>query len=76
VGTVFFADSEAKATTNNRHSLKPGEKVALSADSYADLNPFLRLYDFWADSVEDGDCLVVSYIRDATEPGGGRAVAF
>ena len=69
-GPVYFADIEAKASTNNRHRLSPGEKIALSVDMYANLIPSIRISDFWGDADNNDDRFVVSYLENEFEPGG------
>ena len=60
-GDMFLADTEARATTTNRHTLVRGTLFVLSGDQYGNLDAQLNLRDVWFNGAKDGDLLVVSY---------------
>jgi hypothetical protein len=60
---MFLADSEAKATTSNRHTLPTGAShFTISADNWGSLNGMVDLNQVWFDAAVSGEKLVVSYL--------------
>lgn len=68
VGVIKVADSEAKASTVNAHSLDAGAHFTVGVDNFGNVDAFLDINNFWFDSSESGDKLVVSYLIDQTNP--------
>lgn len=62
-GEIVIADSEAKATTRNVHTLYgPGDVFIVGSEMYADLNAELRPFDIWVHGTRVGDRVVVSFV--------------
>jgi len=68
---MYVSDSEAKASTVNRHKLAAGDSILISVDQYADSNAFIDIRDIWFDGEVNSEKLVVSYLLFVTNPGGG-----
>lgn len=63
IGVIYIADTEAKATTSNRHTLYgEGDAMVIRGSMYADLNAEINLKDIWFHGDTPGDKLVVSYM--------------
>lgn len=63
-GFIYVADSEAKATTTNRHVLySEGDLFIIQASVWGNLHAQLNLKDIWIDGSVTGDKIVVSYIE-------------
>jgi hypothetical protein len=62
---MYFSDTEANIGTDNKHSMRPGDKVQFSADNWGDINMHYNLKQLWFDGTT-GDKLVVSYAIDDT----------
>jgi hypothetical protein len=64
LGKIYIADSEAKATTLNRHVLyEEGAMFNILASAWGNLHAQINLKDIWVDGSQAGDRLVVSYIE-------------
>lgn len=60
---MYVADSEAKASTSNRHLLKEeGDYITMEVDQYGNLEGAFNLKDVWFDGAVSGEKLVVSYL--------------
>ena len=73
-GDVFWASTEAQATTVTRHIMSPGDVQNFNADNYGNLDTQYNLKYFWADAVNSGDRLVVTYL-DHIDQEDGRTVS-
>jgi hypothetical protein len=63
-GKIYIADSEAKASTLNRHVLyEEGAAFIISASPWGALNAQVNLREIWIDGSVTSDRLVVSYIE-------------
>jgi len=63
-GRVFIADSEAKASSTNRHTLAAAtDTFFITVDLYGNLNAFTDLFNLWFDGTRANDLLVVSFIE-------------
>jgi hypothetical protein len=63
-GKLFIADSEAKATTTNRHVLySPGDSMPFDSDPWGNLDAQINLKEIWLHGEKTGDKFVVSYLE-------------
>ena len=68
VGCVYISDTEANASTDNRHILyNPGDVITITAADYADLDGLIRLNELWLWGDTIGDKIVVSYMDPNAE---------
>lgn len=64
VGKIYISDTEANATTLNRHVLyEEGAMFNVSASAWGNLHAQINLKEIWIDGSQSGDRLVVSYIE-------------
>ena len=64
VGNLYLSDTEANATTNNRHCFCAGARMHFNADNWGNLDAQFNLKLFWFDGAEAGDKFIVSYYTD------------
>jgi hypothetical protein len=63
-GKIYVADSEAKATTLNRHVLyEEGAAFIISASPWGNLNAQVNLKEIWIDGSVASNRITVSYIE-------------
>ena len=66
-GKIFVADTEANASTLNRHTLdSANQHITIEPDDFANLEGWIDLRDIWLHGDTTGDRFVITYI-DVTE---------
>lgn len=63
-GKIFLSDSEANATTLNRHTLFiAGDAVGWDSTPWGNLDAQVNLREIWVHGTVPGDRVVVSYLE-------------
>ena len=61
---MYVADSEAKASTSNRHTLaNAGDAIGYESDPYGNMDTIFNLKEVWFDGEVTNEKLVVSYLE-------------